>query len=102
MTRNVSLVAALTAAVVTASAAAAPTAKITPPANIAKAGKIVFCSDITYPPEEFYKGSTAMGSDIDFGTQIGALMGVKAEFKNTTFDGIIAALRAKQCDAVII
>jgi polar amino acid transport system substrate-binding protein len=99
--RHVSLVAALVAAVVAASAAAAPSSKITPPANIAKAGKIVFCSDITYPPEEFYKGSTAMGSDIDFGTQIAALMGVKAEFKNTTFDGIIAALLAKKCDAII-
>ena len=28
-------------------------------------------------------------------------MGVKAEFKNTTFDGIIAALLAKKCDAII-
>ena len=28
-------------------------------------------------------------------------MGVKAEFRNTTFDGIIAALNAKKCDAII-
>jgi polar amino acid transport system substrate-binding protein len=28
-------------------------------------------------------------------------MGVKAEFKNTTFDSIIAALKAKHCDAII-
>ena len=28
-------------------------------------------------------------------------MGVKASFKNTTFDSIIAALKAKKCDAVI-
>jgi polar amino acid transport system substrate-binding protein len=101
MTRNVSLVAAVIAAVVTASAAAAPSAKITPPANIAKAGKIVFCSDITYPPEESYQGTKAVGSDIDIGTGVAALMGVKAEFKNTTFDGIIPALLAKKCDAII-
>lgn len=74
---------------------------ITPPANIKKAGKIVYCSDITYPPEEFYKGSKAIGSDIDIGTEIAKRMGVKAQFKNTGFDGIIAALLAKRCDAVI-
>jgi len=101
LARYTPLAAALVAAVVAASTAVASTAKIPPPANIAKAGKIVFCSDITYPPEEFYKGTTAVGSDIDIGTAVAALMGVKAEFKNTTFDGIIPALLAKKCDAVI-
>jgi len=99
--RNVPLVAALVAAVVAASAAAAPASTVTPPPNIAKAGKIVFCSDITYPPEEFYKGTKAVGSDIDIGNGVAALMRVKAEFKNTTFDGIIPALLAKKCDAII-
>jgi polar amino acid transport system substrate-binding protein len=99
--RNLTLLAALVAAVMAASAAAAPSSKITPPANIAKAGKIVFCSDITYPPEESYQGTKAVGSDIDIGNAVAALMGVKAEFKNTTFDGIIAALLAKKCNAVI-
>ncbi len=84
-----------------ASVLAASNAAITPPANIAKAGKIVYCSDLTYPPEESYKGSTPVGSDIDFGSAIAKLMGVKAEFKNTTFDSIIAALSAKKCDAII-
>jgi polar amino acid transport system substrate-binding protein len=71
------------------------------PANIKSAGKIVYCSDITYPPEEFYKGTTPTGSDIDIGTAIGQLMGVGAEFDNTGFDGIIAALLSNKCDAVI-
>src|SRR5262249_30237911 len=39
-------------------------AAITAPANIKSAGKIVFCTDITYPPEEFYQGSKPTGSDI--------------------------------------
>jgi polar amino acid transport system substrate-binding protein len=76
-------------------------AAIAPPPGIKSAGKIVFCSDITYPPEEYFKGSTAVGSDIDIGTAVAKLMGVKAEFKNTTFDSIIAALLAKKCDAII-
>jgi polar amino acid transport system substrate-binding protein len=78
-------------------------ASITAPASIASAGKLVFCSDITYPPEESYKQGTTTpeGSDIDIGNYIAEKMGVKARFDNTGFDGIIAALLAKKCDAVI-
>ena len=76
-------------------------AAIAAPANIKSAGKIVFCTDITYPPEEFYQGSKPTGSDIDIGNNIATRMGVKAQFDNTGFDGIIAALLAKKCDAII-
>jgi polar amino acid transport system substrate-binding protein len=73
------------------------------PASVKSAGTLVFCSDITYPPEESYKVGTTTpeGSDIDIGTYIAKKMGVKARFDNTGFDGIIAALLAKKCDAVI-
>ena len=78
-------------------------AAIQAPANIKSAGTLVFCSDITYPPEESYKPGTTTpeGSDIDIGTYIAKKMGVKARFDNTGFDGIIAALQAKKCDAII-
>jgi polar amino acid transport system substrate-binding protein len=78
-------------------------ASITPPANIKSAGKLVFCSDITYPPEESYKEGTTTpeGSDIDIGNYIAKKMGVTARFDNTGFDGIIAALLAKKCDLII-
>jgi polar amino acid transport system substrate-binding protein len=92
-------VAALVVAAIAAGAAAAAT--ITPPPAIAAAGKIVYCSDITYPPEEFFQGTKPVGSDIDFGTEVAKLMGVGAQFKNTTFDSIIAALKTKKCDAII-
>jgi polar amino acid transport system substrate-binding protein len=83
--------------------AAVAAASVKPPANIKSAGHIVFCSDETYPPEESIPtGSTnPIGSDIDIGNAVAAQMGVKAEFKNTTFDSIVAALVAKKCDAVI-
>jgi polar amino acid transport system substrate-binding protein len=86
-----------------AAMASAARSSVTPPPNIKSAGKIVYCSDITYPPEESYPaGSTKpIGSDIDIGTDVAAQMGVKADFKNTTFDSIIAALKAKKCDAII-
>jgi polar amino acid transport system substrate-binding protein len=74
---------------------------ITAPSNIKSAGKIVFCSDITYPPEEYYQGTKPVGSDIDIGTDVAKKMGVTAQFDNTGFDAIIAALLAKKCDAII-
>jgi polar amino acid transport system substrate-binding protein len=78
-------------------------ASIQAPSSIKSAGKLVFCSDITYPPEESYKPGTTTpeGSDIDIGNDIARRMGVKARFDNTGFDGIIAALLAKKCDAII-
>jgi polar amino acid transport system substrate-binding protein len=76
---------------------------ITAPASVKSSGTLVFCSDITYPPEESYKPGTTTpeGSDIDIGNYIAKKMGVKARFDNTGFDGIIAALLAKKCDAII-
>ncbi len=67
----------------------------------AAAGTLTFCSDITYPPEEFYQGTKAVGSDIDIATEIGKRLGLKAKFQNSGFDGIIASLLAKKCDAII-
>jgi polar amino acid transport system substrate-binding protein len=77
--------------------------EIQAPENIKSSGTLAFCSDITYPPEESYKQGTTTpeGSDIDIGNDIAKRMGVKARFDNTGFDGIIAALLAKKCDAVI-
>jgi len=76
-----------------ASGAAAPT-------RLA-ADTITFCTDATYPPEEFYQGAKLVGSDIDIGTEVAKRIGLKAKFQNTGFDGIIAALLAKKCDAII-
>jgi polar amino acid transport system substrate-binding protein len=84
-----------------AGAASATTAKVTPPPSIKSAKQLLFCSDITYPPEEFYEGTKPVGSDIEIGNAIAAQMGVKASFQNTGFDGIIPALLGKKCDAVI-
>jgi polar amino acid transport system substrate-binding protein len=95
-----SVIAGCLATVVVAAAGAGST-KIAPPANIAKAGKIVWCSDIEYPPFESYQDSKAVGADMDITTAVSAAMGVKAEFKNVVFDSIIAALLAKKCDAIV-
>ena len=87
-----------------ASASAAPSAPaIVVPDAIKTAGKLVWCVDVSYAPEEFYKadGTTPQGSDVDIATEISKRFGVTAEIDNTGFDGIIPALTAKKCDLII-
>jgi len=93
----------LVAAVVAVAAALAAGAPAAGPASSrsASADKLLFCSDITYPPEEYYEGSKPVGSDIDIGTEVARRLKRKADFANTGFDGIIAALLGKKCDAII-
>jgi polar amino acid transport system substrate-binding protein len=64
---------------------------------------IVFCSDVTYPPEESYPtpGGQPVGSDIDIANDVAKQLGSTAQIKNTGFDGIIGSLNSKRCDAII-
>jgi polar amino acid transport system substrate-binding protein len=94
------IVASAAAATALASAVVAAAA-VAPPPSVAGADRIVFCSDLGYPPMESLQGSRPVGADIDIGLAIGKSMRVKAQFKNVGFDGIIAALLAKKCDAII-
>ena len=95
---------------VAASASAAASASVAPsaaavaaPDRIKTAGKLVWCSDISYAPEEFYAadGTTAQGDDIDIANAIAKAWGVNVEIDNTGFDGIIPALKANKCDLII-
>lgn len=90
-----------TSATTTQTTASGGGASITAPAAIKSAGSLAYCSDITYPPEEFYEGTKPVGSDIEIGAEIARRMGVKAQFDNTGFDGIIPALLGKKCDLII-
>lgn len=73
------------------------------PPEIKSAGKLVFCTDISYPPQEFFKSGTTtpQGSDIDVSKAIGSLWNVSTTNVNTSFDGIIPALESNKCDAII-
>ncbi len=94
---------AASAAASAGSAPAAGSATLVAPARITTAAKLVFCVDVSYPPEEFYAadGSTAQGSDVDIATEIAKRLGVPVQIDNTGFDGIIPALLATKCDLVI-
>jgi len=102
--RAVRLTFALAILVACAMAQASPSSAATAlaPKRIADAGSIVLCSDMTGPPLEFLDPNTnPIGSDIDIGAELAKRFGVKAEWKNIPFKGLIPALLAQQCDAVI-
>lgn len=83
-------------------AAPVPAATALAPQSIAAAGKITYCSDMTSPPIEFLDtNARPMGSDIEIGNEIAKRFGVTAEWKNIPFKGLVPALLAQQCDAVI-
>ena len=79
----------------------AATPAVAPPA-IQTAGKIVFCSDISSPPIEFMDAnSQPTGSDIALGNAIAAQLGLQATWSNIPFSGLIPALQAGNCDAIM-
>jgi len=87
---------------VLAAAATTAAADIKVPASVAAAGKVVYCSDLSAPPMEFFdESSQPTGFDVDLGAEIAKRLGVKAEWANTPFAGIVPALQAKNCDAIL-
>jgi polar amino acid transport system substrate-binding protein len=72
------------------------------PPTIVSAGKLQYCSDMSSPPLESLTASQKpVGSDIGIGNAIAAKMGLKAVWQQTAFSGIIPALQARHCDAIL-
>ncbi len=73
------------------------------PANIRSAGTIKVGSDVAYAPVEFFDtdGTTIIGIDPDLAKAMGDKLGVKFQFTNATFDGLIPAVRSKRFDLVM-
>ncbi|HLY13291.1 MAG TPA: ABC transporter substrate-binding protein [Candidatus Limnocylindrales bacterium] len=66
------------------------------------AGKLVICSDIPYPPLEYFDpNGNPIGSDIEIGQEIAKRLGLTAEIQNSVFDTIIPALIGNKCDIII-
>lgn len=82
---------------------AAPTAVATVPAGqLIFAGKLVVCSDIPYPPLEFFDDQgQPTGSDIDIATEIAKRLGLTVQIENSVFDTIIAAVTGGKCDMIV-
>jgi polar amino acid transport system substrate-binding protein len=85
------------------SSTAAPLASLVP-ADIKAKGKLVVGSDVNYAPVEFVgtDGTTATGIDPDLAKAIGDKLGIKLEFVNGTFDGLIPQLTtSKRIDVIM-
>jgi polar amino acid transport system substrate-binding protein len=63
-------------------------------------GKLTVCSDIPYAPFEYEEGGTLKGIDIDLVRAVTGRLGIAADFRDTDFDGIFAALKSGQCDMI--
>ncbi len=99
--------------VVTVLATEAPTAAPTetpaptpvvavPDGALSQKGKLLICSDLPYPPMEFFdENGNPTGADIDLGTELANRLGLQLQVVNSVFDTIIAAVTSGKCDVVL-
>ena len=86
-----------------AAVAAAATAVMSGAAGAGRdATTFTFCTDPSFPPMELASSSGAIsGFDVDMATALAQTFGATAKPLKTAFPGLIPALNAKKCDAVI-
>jgi polar amino acid transport system substrate-binding protein len=66
------------------------------------AGTFTFCTDPSFPPMELASSSGAIGGfDVDMASALAHTFGETSKPLKTAFPGLIPALNAKKCDAVI-
>jgi polar amino acid transport system substrate-binding protein len=84
-------------------ASAAPSTVATVPTDqLIFPSKLVICSDLPYPPQEFFDDNgNSIGSDLDIGAEIARRLGLTIQVENSYFDTIIPALTGGKCDVVI-
>jgi polar amino acid transport system substrate-binding protein len=70
------------------------------PAAVKSKGTITVAADATYAPDEFIgsDGHTVVGMDADLVKALGAVMGLKVNVVNATFDTIIPGLKSGKYD----
>jgi polar amino acid transport system substrate-binding protein len=67
-----------------------------------RAATFTYCTDPTFPPMELAATNGSIsGFDVDMATALAKTFGESARPLKTAFPGLIAALDAKKCDAVI-
>jgi polar amino acid transport system substrate-binding protein len=72
------------------------------PASITASKTLTYCSAISQPPWEFYSAQQQPeGLDIDLGNLLARRLGLQAKYINMPFAGVVPALLAGHCDAVI-
>lgn len=72
------------------------------PASIVSSKILTFCSALSQPPMEFVNTQQQpVGLDVELGTALAQRLGLKVKWVNTPFAGLIPALQAGACDAII-
>lgn len=72
------------------------------PASIVSSKTLTFCSALSQPPMEFVNTQQQpVGLDVELGTALAQRLGLKVKWVNTPFAGLIPALQAGACDAII-
>lgn len=71
------------------------------PAKIRDAGVIKVGSDAAYRPMEYKKGAEIVGLDPDLAEAMGRQLGVRFEFTNGTFDGLITSMQTGRFDMIM-
>ena len=83
-------------------ALAAATAVAAGSAGASRSTTFTYCTDPSFPPMEYTTTSgTIIGYDIDMANALAKTFGQTAKPLKTAFPGLIAALNAKKCNAVI-
>jgi polar amino acid transport system substrate-binding protein len=78
-----------------------PVAQV-PADSLTQKGKLLICSDLPYPPLEFFdENGNPTGSDIEIGTEIAHRLGLQVQIVNSVFDTIIMAVTGGKCDIII-
>jgi len=81
-------------------------ASVVAPTSLIKAGTVVDCVDIEYPPMEMFPSADvtdpaqAVGFDVDSAKAVVKLWGLQIQVRNTTFQTLIPDLQANRCDIV--
>jgi polar amino acid transport system substrate-binding protein len=70
------------------------------PAAIASKGSLKVATDASYAPNESFdtNGTTIVGMDVDLGNALGQVMGLKFNFVNATFNGIVTGIASGRYD----
>lgn len=72
------------------------------PDAIKSSGTLTFCSAMSQPPLEFVdENQNPIGLEIELGDALAKRIGVKTKWINIPFSGLIPALQAGQCDAIL-
>ena len=79
-----------------------PAVATVPSSNLIVPGRLLMCTDVGTPPDEFYNAQGQLvGHDIDTGNVIAARLRLSPQWIDSVFDTIILAANTGKCDIII-